>query len=75
MLRVALKEAASAVVLVHNHPSGDPTPSADDIAFTRKVAEAAWVVGTPILDHVIIAREHSASFLDLGLLDPAGSQS
>ena len=75
VLRVALKEAASAFVLVHNHPSGDAAPSAEDIAFTRKVAEAALVVDTPILDHVIIARQHASSMLELGLLDPARSNS
>jgi DNA repair protein RadC len=55
-VRVALREAASAFVLVHNHPSGDPTPSEEDIAFTRAVASAGTVVGTPLLDHVVIAR-------------------
>ncbi len=55
-IRVALREAASAFVLVHNHPSGDPTPSEEDIQFTRAVAEAAAVVGVPLLDHVIVAR-------------------
>jgi DNA repair protein RadC len=53
---LALREAASAFVLVHNHPSGDPMPSDDDIAFTRAVADAAAACGTPLLDHVIVAR-------------------
>jgi DNA repair protein RadC len=75
ILRIALKEAASAFVLVHNHPSGDAAPSSEDVAFTRKVAEAALVVGTPILDHVIIARQHASSLLELGQLDPARSKS
>jgi DNA repair protein RadC len=55
-IRVALREAASAFILVHNHPSGDPAPSDEDIAFTRAVADAAGVVGTPLLDHAIVAR-------------------
>jgi DNA repair protein RadC len=55
-LRVALREAASAFILVHNHPSGDPSPSAEDIAFTRAVAEGATLIGVPLLDHVIVAR-------------------
>ena len=54
-LRVALRAAASGFVLVHNHPSGDPAASAEDIAFTRRVAAAAAVVGTPLLDHVVVA--------------------
>jgi DNA repair protein RadC len=70
VLRVGLREAASAIVLVHNHPSGDPAPSDEDVAFTRAVAEGAAVVGTPLIDHLIIARQHSSSLLDLGLLPP-----
>jgi DNA repair protein RadC len=56
-LRLALRAAASGFVLVHNHPSGDPTPSAEDVAFTRRVAAAGAVVGLPLLDHVVVARE------------------
>jgi DNA repair protein RadC len=70
-----LKEAASAFVLVHNHPSGDPAPSNEDVTFTKAVVKGASVVGTPLLDHVIVARQHSSSMLDLGLLDPARSKS
>jgi DNA repair protein RadC len=64
-LRVALREAASAFVLVHNHPSGDPAPSEEDITFTRAVAEAGAVVGVPLLDHVIVARRR-VGFVSLG---------
>jgi DNA repair protein RadC len=56
-LRVALREGASAFVLVHNHPSGDPTPSADDIDFTDRIGQAAELVGTPLVDHVVVARD------------------
>ncbi len=69
-VRVAVREAASAFILVHNHPSGEPSPSDEDVAFTRAVAEAAAVLGTPLLDHVIVARQRAASMLDLGLLPP-----
>lgn len=72
VLRAALREAASAFVMVHNHPSGDPTPSDEDIAFTRSIAEAGAIVGAPLLDHVIVARRRSASLLELGALDPPG---
>jgi DNA repair protein RadC len=68
VLRIAVREAASAFVLVHNHPSGDPAPSEEDIVFTRAVSQAASVVGAPLLDHVIVARRQSSSMLDLGLL-------
>jgi DNA repair protein RadC len=55
-IRAALRADASAFVLVHNHPSGDPTPSREDIALTAKVATAAEIVGVPLLDHVVVAR-------------------
>jgi DNA repair protein RadC len=71
VLRVALREAASAIILVHNHPSGDATPSDEDVAFTKAVAEGATVVGTPLIDHVVIARQRASSMLDLGLM-PTG---
>jgi len=67
-LRIALREAASAFVLVHNHPSGDPEPSAEDTAFTRTVSGGANVVGVPLLDHVIVARRRAVSMLERGLL-------
>jgi len=67
-LRIAVREAASAFVLVHNHPSGDPAPSEEDVCFTRAVSEAARVVGTPLLDHVVVARRRATSMLDAGLL-------
>lgn len=60
-LRHALRVAASGFVLVHNHPSGDPQPSKEDVAFTRAVAEAAVVVGVPLLDHVVVTRDSFAS--------------
>jgi DNA repair protein RadC len=68
-LRAALREAASAFVLVHNHPSGDPTPSREDLAFTRRLAEAADLVGTPLLDHVVVARGGFASMLESAALE------
>lgn len=73
VLRVALVSGASSFALVHNHPSGDPTPSREDVALTRVVAEAAMIVGTPLVDHVIVASDgRHASLLELGLLRPSG---
>jgi DNA repair protein RadC len=69
-LRVALREGASAFVLVHNHPSGDPTPSPEDLAFTRAVERAAALVGTPLLDHVVVARRRAISMLEAGIIAP-----
>jgi DNA repair protein RadC len=68
ILRMALVDAASAVVLIHNHPSGDPTPSPEDIAMTRTLAEAAEVVGISLVDHVVVSAGRHASLLDLGVL-------
>ena len=56
VFRPAIKEAAKAVLLVHNHPSGDPTPSAEDFDLTARLEEAGQTVGIQVLDHVIVAR-------------------
>jgi DNA repair protein RadC len=64
VLAPALREGASAIVLVHNHPSGDPTPSPEDLAMTEAVARACQVVGIPLLDHVVVARSGAASIGD-----------
>ena len=64
VLTPALREAASAIVLVHNHPSGDPTPSPEDARMTRALAEACDVVGVPLLDHVVVARTGSSSVFE-----------
>jgi DNA repair protein RadC len=70
VLRPPLLDGASSLVLVHNHPSGDPTPSEQDIHMTRSVAVAAEVVGLALLDHVVVARSGSQSLLELGFLTP-----
>ena len=66
VLRLALIEGAAAVILVHNHPSGDPTPSPDDRAVTRQIAEAGRAIGIPILDHVILGDGRFASLAEEG---------
>ncbi len=68
VVKRALDLGASALILVHNHPSGDPTPSKADIAMTRAVAEAAAKLEIAVHDHVVIGREGHASFKSLGLL-------
>jgi DNA repair protein RadC len=60
----AVERRVTAVILVHNHPSGDPTPSAADYEFTEKMQAAAQVLGIELLDHVIIAENGSASCLN-----------
>jgi DNA repair protein RadC len=54
LLREAVRQNCPAIVVVHNHPSGDPTPSADDIAMTRKLVEAGELLDIDVLDHIII---------------------
>jgi DNA repair protein RadC len=54
--RSAIRENCSRVLLVHGHPSGDPTPSAQDIAATRQLVEAGKIIGIEVLDHVILGR-------------------
>jgi DNA repair protein RadC len=66
--RRALELNASALVLVHNHPSGDPTPSQSDIAMTEQVDLALGAIGVVLHDHVVIGKGAEASFRSLGLL-------
>jgi DNA repair protein RadC len=68
IIKRALELGASAVILVHNHPSGDPTPSKADITMTREVANAARALGISVHDHLVIGRSGHASFKSLGLL-------
>lgn len=68
VIRRALELSASALILVHNHPSGDPTPSQADIVMTRQIVDAARVFGLQVHDHLVVGREGSASFRSLGLM-------
>jgi DNA repair protein RadC len=68
VLRAVVRDAASAFVLVHNHPSGDPSPSHEDVELTTTLVRAAQVIGTPLLDHVIVAGRTHASLYDLGIV-------
>ena len=68
IVKLALELSASALILVHNHPSGDPTPSRADIEMTREVVEAARALRIAVHDHIVIGRNGTASFKALGLL-------
>jgi len=68
VVKRALDLAASALILVHNHPSGDPTPSTADIAVTQDIKKAGAALGVVLHDHVIIGRNRHASLRDLGLI-------
>lgn len=66
--KAAIKESAASVVFVHNHPSGDPEPSKEDVQITNRLAEAGNIVGIKILDHIIIGNERYVSFKDRGIM-------
>ena len=67
-MRRALELGATALILAHNHPSGDPDPSGDDIAATRRIVAAAEPLGISVHDHVIVAGGGWTSFRARGLL-------
>ena len=64
----ALELEASAIIMVHNHPSGDPTPSKADIDMTRQVEQAAAALGVAVHDHLVIGGQEHVSFRAAGLL-------
>lgn len=68
VFRAAIAEAAAGIILVHNHPSGDPTPSAEDRAVTRQLVAAGQLLDLPVYDHVIVAGDRFTSFATSGLL-------
>jgi DNA repair protein RadC len=68
VVKRALELGASALILVHNHPSGDPTPSKADIAVTKDIVKAAAPLGLTVHDHLIIGRGQHSSLRDLGLI-------
>lgn len=68
VFRAALLLNASGIVLAHNHPSADPTPSADDIAMTRQLVAAGELLGVEILDHIIVGEKQYVSFKETGRL-------
>jgi len=68
VFRPAIRESAGALVFVHNHPSGDPTPSVEDVEITRRLCAVADLVGIRVLDHVVVGDGSYVSFLERGLL-------
>jgi DNA repair protein RadC len=73
VFRPALRACAAALVLVHNHPSGDPTPSDEDREVTRRLARAGELLGIRVLDHVVVAERGYTSFREEGLLPAPGT--
>jgi DNA repair protein RadC len=68
VFKIAIDDRAAAIIVVHNHPSGNPQPSSEDIEITRQLAETGQVVGIPVRDHIIIAGSRYTSLAELGFL-------
>lgn len=68
VFREAIAERAAALILIHNHPSGDPTPSDDDRAVTDQLVAAGRLLDIPVHDHIIVGRGRYTSFAEAGLL-------
>jgi DNA repair protein RadC len=76
VFREAVREGAASIIVAHNHPSGDPTPSPEDIEVTAKLSEVGELLDIPLLDHIIIGYDHFVSFSRKGLLcKPTGTRS
>ena len=70
--REAISASAAAIILAHNHPSGDPAPSRQDLDLTRRLTEAGRLLGIPVIDHLIVGQGSVLSLKEQGLLDPEG---
>ena len=68
VFKAAILANAAAIILTHNHPSGDPTPSPDDFALTQRLVQAGQIIGIDVLDHVIVGDGRWISFVELGRL-------
>ena len=68
VFRTGVREGAAGIILAHNHPGGDPTPSRKDIEFTKEIKKAGLIIGIEVLDHIIVGEENYVSFRESGLL-------
>ena len=66
LFRPAIKRAAASIICVHNHPSGDPTPSLEDIQLTKRLVQAGEIIGIEVLDHMVVGHERFCSLKELG---------
>jgi DNA repair protein RadC len=67
VFRQAIIEQASAIIIAHNHPSGDPTPSPDDVAVTRAIVQAGKLLDIEVLDHIVVSQDRFISLKERGL--------
>ena len=68
VFREAIRYSAASVILVHNHPSGDPAPSREDIQLTKQMMKAGEIMGIPVLDHVVVAGDNFVSLKEANCL-------
>ena len=68
VFRAAIKRSSASIICVHNHPSGDPTPSPEDIQLTHRLVEAGTIIGIEVLDHVIIGDQRFISLKEQGFM-------
>lgn len=68
VFKEALAHSAASVILAHNHPSGDPEPSEDDLKITRKLVESGKILGVEVIDHIIVGKNNFYSFREKGLI-------
>ncbi|MNR56218.1 hypothetical protein D3C85_1767520 [compost metagenome] len=68
VFRAAIKRSSASIICVHNHPSGDPTPSPEDISLTGRLVEAGAIIGIEVLDHVIIGDQRFISLKEQGFM-------
>lgn len=66
ILKPAIIASAASIILVHNHPTGDPTPSGEDVAFTRRFAKCGKLIGIDLLDHIVVGNGHFHSLKEHG---------
>jgi DNA repair protein RadC len=74
VFKCCILQNAAAVILTHNHVSGDPKPSPEDMAITGRLVEAARILGIKVLDHIVFGRDRYFSFADEGLLEKKGQR-
>lgn len=68
LFKSSIKKSAAAVILVHNHPSGDPSPSREDVEVTRRMIEAGEIIGIQVLDHLVIGKDSFVSLKERGFI-------
>src|SRR5665647_1187816 len=68
VFRAAIKRSSASIICVHNHPSGDPTPSPEDIQMTARLVEAGQIIGIEVLDHIILGDQNFVSLKEKGFM-------